>query len=384
MSPRGLAAGLVLLAAVGAAAPAPPDHEQACRANNRGVALLEQFQPEQAVPQFRAALTADAGLSLARVNLALALLLSGDLAGAGKEAGAAAAAQPDSPRAWHVLGLARRAQDQGAEAQAAFRRVLELDPGDVAARVFLAQLLLADAQAGPAAELLRAAVEREPWNATAVYALGQARLRLGQREEGQSLLARFQELREAPAALTYGQAYGQQGRYSEAAVTTGAEPGSVDAATPPLQYVAHPIGSLPVPRLPAGATAAFALTLFDQDVDKTTAEAATSYTHGTTTIPLVPPPAVDDVNATMAAMRQFGDRIAFLWARDPVGPFVARTLGVSGVKDLQGHEMAPTAGLPVIPDPDRGAGAQVMGRVLRSDGVPVAGATHARRPRRVR
>lgn len=267
MSPRGLAAGLVLLAAVGAAASAPPDHEQACRANNRGVALLEQFQPEQAVPQFRDALTADAGLSLARVNLALALLLSGDLAGAGKEAGAAAAAQPDSPRAWHVLGLARRAQDQGAEAQAAFRRVLELDPGDVAARVFLAQLLLADAQAGPAAELLRAAVEREPWNATAVYALGQARLRLGQREEGQSLLARFQELREAPAALTYGQAYGQQGRYSEAAVTTGAEPGRVDPATSPLRYVAHPLGSLPVPRLAGGATASFALALFDQDGD---------------------------------------------------------------------------------------------------------------------
>lgn len=265
MSPGGLVAGLVLLATLAAAAAAPAvDHEQACRANNRGVALLEQFRPEQAAPHFRAALTADPGLSLARVNLALALLLSDDLAAAEKEARAAARALPQSPQAQHVLGLVRRAQDAGPDAQAAFRRVVELDPGDVAARVFLAQLLLAAGDAGQAVEHLGAAVAREPWNASATYALAQARLRLGQREEGQRLLARFQELREAPQATTYGQSYGQQGRHSEALVTTGAEPGRVDPAPPPVRYVAHRIGRLPVATEPAGD---FALALFDQDGD---------------------------------------------------------------------------------------------------------------------
>ncbi len=228
------------------------------------MALLEQFRPEQAAPHFRAALTADPGLSLARVNLALALLLSDDLAAAEKEARAAAQALPQSPQAQHVLGLVRRAQDAGPDAQAAFRRVVELDPGDVAARVFLAQLLLAAGDAGQAVEHLGAAVAREPWNASATYALAQARLRLGQREEGQRLLARFQELREAPQATTYGQSYGQQGRHSEALVTTGAEPGRVDPAPPPVRYVAHRIGRLPVATEPAGD---FALALFDQDGD---------------------------------------------------------------------------------------------------------------------
>ena len=183
MSLRGLllGVGLVLLATLGDGAPPVTAsfarHEDACRANNRGVAFLEQFKPEQAAPAFRAALAADPGLAPARLNLALALLLSDDLPGAEKEARTAAQALPDSPHAQHVLGLVRRAQNAGTDAQAAFRRVLELDAGDVAARVFLAQLLLAERKAEEAVELLRVAVEREPWNATATYALGQARHR---------------------------------------------------------------------------------------------------------------------------------------------------------------------------------------------------------------
>ena len=80
-----LGAALVALTALGDGAPPAIDREGACRANNRGVALLEQFKPEQAAPAFRAALASDPGLGLARVNLALALLLSDDLPGAEKD-----------------------------------------------------------------------------------------------------------------------------------------------------------------------------------------------------------------------------------------------------------------------------------------------------------
>src|ERR1700754_323474 len=47
--------------------------EDAYRANNLGVALLEQFKPKDGAEQFRRALRLDPSLSLPRINLAVAL-----------------------------------------------------------------------------------------------------------------------------------------------------------------------------------------------------------------------------------------------------------------------------------------------------------------------
>ena len=69
--------------------------EDAYRANNRGVALLEQFRPGEAAEAFRQALRTDPGLAIARVNLAIALFNIPDLPGAEREARAAAQALPD-------------------------------------------------------------------------------------------------------------------------------------------------------------------------------------------------------------------------------------------------------------------------------------------------
>ena len=43
--------------------------EDAYRANNLGVALLEQFKPKEAAEQFRRALSIDSRLTLPRINL---------------------------------------------------------------------------------------------------------------------------------------------------------------------------------------------------------------------------------------------------------------------------------------------------------------------------
>src|SRR5688572_24273566 len=47
--------------------------EEAYRANNRGVALLEQFSPPEAVKEFRRALSICPDIVHARVNLSIAL-----------------------------------------------------------------------------------------------------------------------------------------------------------------------------------------------------------------------------------------------------------------------------------------------------------------------
>src|SRR4051812_10368349 len=71
--------------------------EDAYRANNLGVAHLEQFDYKEAAASFRRALALSPQLKMARVNLAIALFNLQD-ADARKEAEAAAASEPNSPQ----------------------------------------------------------------------------------------------------------------------------------------------------------------------------------------------------------------------------------------------------------------------------------------------
>src|SRR5262245_23441687 len=130
----------------GRGAGAPADSEEPYRANNRGVALLEQFRSDDAAKEFRRALELDPRFGLARVNLAIALYDIPEPAGAERGASAALEASPDSPQAHFVLGLVARSQDRGAEAEAHFRKVLAYDAQDVGALVNLGQLQMQQRQ----------------------------------------------------------------------------------------------------------------------------------------------------------------------------------------------------------------------------------------------
>ena len=110
--------------------------------------------------------------------------------------------------------------------------------------------------------------------------------------------------------------------------------------------------------------------LFDEDVDPDSAREAI-YTVGDAIIPTIPAPALVDGNLTRNAVPQIGDRIVLVGLRDPIGPFVPRTLDVSNVEDLRGQVMQPVIAQPIVIDPDIGPGGQLTGRVLRSDGSPV-------------
>src|SRR5258708_18398888 len=73
--------------------------EDAYRANNIGVALLEQFNYKEAAAEFRRALKTDPALGLARVNLGIALYNLPDPDGALRALPAAADVLPASPHA---------------------------------------------------------------------------------------------------------------------------------------------------------------------------------------------------------------------------------------------------------------------------------------------
>ncbi len=210
--------------------------EEAYRANNLGVARLEQYNPEEAVKEFRRALQIDPKMAIARVNLAIGLFNAQETQEAFKEAKTATQLNPEILQPIYLLGLIAKSEGRVDESATFFQRVLETDVKDVGANVNLGQIYIQKRNYEKATIFLRRAVEAEPYNSTAIYNLATALLRTDARDEGKELMLRFQALRESGAATSIGQKYLEQGRYAEAIVSTGAESELVDKAAPKVTF----------------------------------------------------------------------------------------------------------------------------------------------------
>jgi tetratricopeptide (TPR) repeat protein len=245
--------------------------EDAYRANNIGVALLEQFKHKEAADAFRRALQLEPTLALARINLGIALFNLPDLPAAQKELQAASTAAPSAPQPHYLLGLLGKTQNRPEEAISSFQKVLRIDANDVGANVNLGQLYAQQRKYPEAIAVLRTGLAAEPYNATALYNLGTSLMRAGQREEGQKVIAQFQELRQRGTGTTLGTNYLEQGRYAEAIASTGAEPELVDKRTPEVVFTDVTATLLAAGDWPAnsetGAETGGAAVLFDFDVD---------------------------------------------------------------------------------------------------------------------
>ena len=232
--------------------------EEAYRANNRGVAQLEQFNPADAVKEFQNALTIHPDLKIARVNLAIALLNSQEIDKAREAAEKAVQVAPEILHTHYVLGLIARNENRTEDALGAFKRVLASDPADVGSNVNVGQIYTQQRSYAEAVTYFRKAYEAEPYNSTAIYNLATALIRIEQREEGQKLIERFQALRQSGAATSIGQNYLEQGRYAEALVSTGLDPELVGPEKWDVAFAASDIGA---------SVRARTITLFDYDND---------------------------------------------------------------------------------------------------------------------
>jgi tetratricopeptide (TPR) repeat protein len=218
------------------AGPAASSREDAYRANNIGVALLEQFKHKEGAEAFRNALKIDPKLNLAQINLSIALFNLPDLPAAQKQAQLAATLAPGAPQPPYILGLIAKLQSRLDDALPAFQRVLKIDPNDVGTNINVGQIYSQQRKYPEAIAAFRLALAAEPYNATALYSLGQALMRSGQREEGQSVTEHFKQLRERGSGTTIGNNYLEQGRYAEAVASTGAEPELVDKRIPDVVF----------------------------------------------------------------------------------------------------------------------------------------------------
>lgn len=247
--------------------PKPSAREDAYRANNIGVALLEQYKHKEAADAFKRALQLEPGLAPARINLGIAYFNMPDLPAAQRELQSAATASPNAPQPHYVLGLLAKAQNKPAEAIASFQKVLTIDPQDVGANINLGQLYAQQRKYAEAVAVLRTGLAAEPYNTTALYNLGTALIRSGQREEGQKIIQQFQVLRERGSGATLGTNYLEQGRYAEAISSTGAEPELVDKTTPPVTFAEATATVLPADWSKGDPAATGAIVLFDYDSD---------------------------------------------------------------------------------------------------------------------
>jgi tetratricopeptide (TPR) repeat protein len=229
--------------------------EDAYRANNLGVALLEQYKYKEGAEAFTRALQLDPKLQLARINLSIALFNVPDLTGAQREAEKAVAANANAPQPVYILGLIAKSQNRTEDAIAAFQRVLKIDPRDTGANVNIGQLLAQQKNYAGAIAALRTAISVEPYNMTALYNLGLALTRNNERAEGQQMIQRFQQLRQSGAGTTIGQNYLEQGRYAEAVASTGAETELVERAVPEVKFTDATDSMLPPVAAKAGASA---------------------------------------------------------------------------------------------------------------------------------
>jgi tetratricopeptide (TPR) repeat protein len=236
------AAGLIVHRALTRADDSRPllARENAHRANNLGVGLLEQFEYGSAADAFREALALEPALGMARANLALALFHLGELQAAAGEARTALGRLPDAAEVHFLLGLIAKAESQVEEATAAFERVLEIDGDDVGTLIALGQLALQRNDFADAITRLGRARDREPYSLTATYNLAMALRRADRPAESQQVLAEFQTLREGGYGTALGPGYFEQGRYSGAMVATGLEPDLVDRTTPDVAFVPWP------------------------------------------------------------------------------------------------------------------------------------------------
>jgi tetratricopeptide (TPR) repeat protein len=289
-----------------ASSAAKPASEDAYRANNLGVALLEQFDYPAAVEAFQRAVSLDPGLGLARLNLAIALYNARDLEGAQREAQLAARALPDRPHPHYLLGLVAKAENRAEDAIAAFERVAGMDAADVGANVNLGQMYMQVRRYPDAMRVFRAAVAAEPYSQTAVYNLGIALTRAGERAEGEKVMDRFRELRDSGYRTVLGQNYLEQGRYAEALSSTGAEADLVSRETPAVRFVD---ASSELPAELRGSTGDGQVTLADLDGDGTL-DLVTAGTEG------------------LRVWRNAGGRFAAAATAAP-GPFLAAVAGDS-------------------------------------------------------
>jgi tetratricopeptide (TPR) repeat protein len=202
------------------------------RLNNRGLALMGQFDFDAAAAAFDSLRTQASEWPGARLNHAIALVNRQgpeDVNQAEAELRALLDVPGVDRRARYVLALMLAHEGRDDEARPLLERAAREDPPDGFAAYFAAQQLLSSAPAD-ALVWYQQAVNREPLLRSAYYGAFLALRRMGREDDANDMLARFQALEKNPQARVAEFKYTRMGPLSE--VMTLDMPGGTPPSAP--------------------------------------------------------------------------------------------------------------------------------------------------------
>jgi Tfp pilus assembly protein PilF len=211
-------------------APAKSSKQQLMRANNLGVAYLNQQRLDQALKQFEHAVELDKNNSTTQLNLGIAQLNLSQVPESEAALQRAAQLDPKNPAVWYNLGLLHRNNGQAEQALTEFNKAESLAPDDADTHYFLGDLYSQEQKYAEAEREFRRAVELDPVSVSAEFGLARALQREGKSADAKPHFERFQKLTHDKLGSPISQIYGEQGPLSLARVIPG-EP-VVPAAIP--------------------------------------------------------------------------------------------------------------------------------------------------------
>jgi tetratricopeptide (TPR) repeat protein len=184
------------------------------RANDVGVALMDQHEFTDALGRFQTACVMDPASDTGCMNMGIALFYMGRLNDAHSILAKSAQRDPQNPRAWFNLGLVERAAGNDGVAVQDFEKVASLDPNDTQTHYLIGALYLKAKDYQQAISSFRKALDLDPFNLPAEFGLAQAEGRTGDVNGALEHLNRAEHLTETNLGRTASTAYGEQGKYS--------------------------------------------------------------------------------------------------------------------------------------------------------------------------
>lgn len=207
---------------------------QLMRANNLGVAYMNQQKLDQALKEFQQAVAVDKDNASAQLNLGIALLNLSQVAPAEQALQRASQLAPKDPAVWYNFGLLHRNNGQAEEALTDFTKAAALAPDDANTHYFLGDLYLQQQKYLEAEKEFQRAVSLDPFSVSAEFGLARALQRQGKTADAKPHYDRFQKLTREKLGSPISQIYGEQGPLSLARVIPG-EPSVLPAI--PVRFV---------------------------------------------------------------------------------------------------------------------------------------------------
>ena len=212
--------------------------DEVLRINNLGIAEMEQFGFTKAAEYFQRARTLDPKFPPATVNLGIALFYDRKNEEAIRILGEALARDPKQIQTHYVLSLLQRSSGKDEEALQHMLTVVQLDPGDAPALYFAGSLESTMHKWEPAIAHFKRALERDPTNVSIYYALAKTLIQKGDTAEAEKVMAQFQQWKALGTGSSYGNQYGEQGKYANVVrVSSPGGPPDSGGVTPSPKFV---------------------------------------------------------------------------------------------------------------------------------------------------